>query len=91
MTLWSYTAELDGKFYAFDENGNKVDFSKTGYIFGYDGTEKKFKEVKFVPTANTLKLVEGKDYEIKYFNNITVFSSKDVLLLIFPKQRTRRI
>ena len=65
------TAELDGKFYAFDENGNKVDFSKTGYIFGYDGTEKKFKEVKFVPTANTLKLVEGKDYEIKYFNNIT--------------------
>ena len=39
--------------------------------YTYDGTEKKFKEVKFVPTANTLKLVEGKDYEIKYFNNIT--------------------
>ena len=63
---------LDGKFYAFDENGDKIDFTTTDqYVFGYDGTEKTFKDIKFVPTTNTNKLVEGKDYEIKYFNNVT--------------------
>ena len=63
---------LDGKFYAFDENGDKIDFTTTAqYVFGYDGTEKTFKDIKFVPTTNTNKLVEGKDYEIKYFNNVT--------------------
>ena len=63
---------LDGNFYAFDENGDKIDFTTTAqYVFGYDGTEKTFKDIKFVPTTNTNKLVEGKDYEIKYFNNVT--------------------
>ena len=63
---------LDGNFYAFDENGDKIDFTTTAqYVFGYDGTEKTFKDIKFVPTLNTNKLVEGKDYEIKYFNNVT--------------------
>ncbi len=67
------TAELDGKFYAFDENGNKIDFTNK-YIFAYDGTEKTFKDVKFVATKHTfggMDLVEGKDYEVKYYNNIT--------------------
>ena len=63
---------LAGNFYAFDENGDKIDFNTTAqYVFGYDGTEKTFKDIKFVPTLNTNKLVEGKDYEIKYFNNVT--------------------
>ncbi|WP_448782790.1 hypothetical protein [Blautia sp.] len=65
------TVQLTGTFYAFDENGDRIDFSKTGYTFGYDGTEKTFKDIKFVPTVNGAKLVEGKDYEIKYFNNVT--------------------
>ena len=66
------TTKFAGKFYAFDENGDKIDFNTTNqYVFGYDGTEKTFKDIKFVPTKNDLKLVEGKDYEIKYFNNIT--------------------
>ena len=68
------TSELNGTFYAFDENGDKIDFTKTKYVFGYDGTEKTFKDIKFVPSVaayDTMKLVEGKDYEIKYFNNIT--------------------
>ena len=67
------SAELAGKFYAFDENGNSIDFNSE-YTFAYDGTEKTFKDVKFVPSKaeyNNMKLVEGKDYEIKYFNNIT--------------------
>ena len=65
---------LNGTFYAFDENGDKIDFTKTNYVFGYDGTEKTFKDIKFVPSVakyGTMNLVEGKDYEIKYFNNIT--------------------
>ena len=63
---------LAGNFYAFDENGDKINFNTTAqYVFGYDGTEKTFKDIKFVPTLNTNKLVEGKDYEIKYFNNVT--------------------
>ena len=66
------TSKFAGTFYAFDENGNKIDFGTTNqYIFAYDGTEKTFKDIKFVPTKNDLKLVEGKDYEIKYFNNVT--------------------
>ena len=65
------TVQLTGTFYAFDENGDRIDFSKTGYTFGYDGTEKTFKDIKFVPIVNGAKLVEGKDYEIKYFNNVT--------------------
>ena len=66
------TSKFAGTFYAFDENGNKIDFDTTDqYIFAYDGTEKTFKDIKFVPTKNDLKLVEGKDYEIKYFNNVT--------------------
>ena len=66
------TSKFAGTFYAFDENGDKIDFTKTAqYIFAYDGTEKTFKDIKFVPTKNELKLVEGKDYEIKYFNNVT--------------------
>ena len=65
-------SQLYGKFYAFDENGDVIDFTTTNiYRFGYDGTEKTFKDIKFVPTTNTKKLVEGKDYEIKYFNNVT--------------------
>ena len=66
------TSKFAGAFYAFDENGDKIDFTKTAQnIFAYDGTEKTFKDIKFVPTKNDLKLVEGKDYEIKYFNNVT--------------------
>ena len=68
------TSNLNGSFYAFDENGDKIDFTKTNYVFGYDGTEKTFKDIKFVPSVakyNSMNLVEGKDYEIKYFNNIT--------------------
>lgn len=66
------TTQLDGNFYAFDENGDAINFNTTNqYVFGYDGTEKTFKDIKFVPTVNTKKLVEGKDYEIKYFNNVT--------------------
>ena len=65
-------SQLYGKFYAFDENGDVINFATTNiYRFGYDGTEKTFKDIKFVPTTNTKKLVEGKDYEIKYFNNVT--------------------
>ena len=67
------TRELSGTFYAFDENGNSINFNSQ-YTFAYDGTEKTFKDVKFVTGNNTyngMKLVEGKDYEIKYFNNIT--------------------
>ena len=66
--------QLEGRFYAFDENGDQIvlgDSTTTQYIFGYDGTEKTFKDIKFVPTNNPNKLVEGKDYEIKYFNNVT--------------------
>ena len=68
------TSYLNGTFYAFDENGDKIDFTKTNYVFGYDGTEKTFKDIKLVPSVakyRTMNLVEGKDYEIKYFNNIT--------------------
>ena len=68
------TSELNGTFYAFDENGDKINFTNTKYVFGYDGTEKTFKDIKFIPSVakyDTMKLVEGKDYEIKYFNNIT--------------------
>ena len=66
------TSKFAGTFYAFDENGDKINFNTTAdYIFAYDGTEKTFKDIKFVPTKNDLKLVEGKDYEIKYFNNVT--------------------
>ena len=36
------TSNLNGSFYAFDENGDKIDFTKTNYVFGYDGTEKTF-------------------------------------------------
>mgnify|MGYP000037289398 CR=1 FL=1 len=36
---------LNGTFYAFDENGDKIDFTKTNYVFGYDGTEKTFKDI----------------------------------------------
>ena len=65
-------SDLKGNFYAFDKNGDVIDFKTTDkYVFGYDGTEKTFKDIKFVPTTNTKKLVEGKDYEIKYFNNVT--------------------
>ena len=67
------TNYLNGTFYAFDENGNKIDFN-SNYTFAYDGTEKTFKDVTFVPSKaeyNGTKLVEGKDYEIKYFNNVT--------------------
>ena len=65
-------SDLKGKFYAFDENGDVINFDSTDeYMFGYDGTEKTFKDIKFVPTINNKKLVEGKDYEIKYFNNVT--------------------
>ena len=64
--------EICTAYYAFDENGDVIDFTTTNiYRFGYDGTEKTFKDIKFVPTTNTKKLVEGKDYEIKYFNNVT--------------------
>ena len=70
------TNELAGKFYAFDENGNKIEFNDSKYVFKYDGTEKTFKNVKYVLNSgkgvfNGTKLVEGKDYEIKYYNNIT--------------------
>ena len=51
------TSKFAGTFYAFDENGNKIDFDTTDqYIFAYDGTEKTFKDIKFVPTKNDLKL-----------------------------------
>ena len=68
------TSMLNGFFLAYDENGDKIDFNKTDYVFGYDGTEKTFKNLKFVPTVakyGKMNLVEGKDYEIKYYNNVT--------------------
>ena len=68
------TSMLNGSFLAYDENGDKIDFNKTNYVFGYDGTEKTFKNLKFVPTKaeyNGMNLVEGKDYEIRYYNNVT--------------------
>ncbi|MDC7289128.1 hypothetical protein NXH76_15070 [Blautia schinkii] len=58
-----------GNFTAWDANGKVVKWNTDQ--FKYDGTEKTFKEVKFTPTTNTDKLVEGRDYEIKYFNNTT--------------------
>lgn len=63
---------LAGKFYAFDETGAKIEIED--YTFAYDGTEKTFEDIEFVPSKNEyndMTLVEGKDYEIKYFNNIT--------------------
>ena len=68
--------ELFGKFFAFDENGNKIEFNDSKYVFKYDGTEKTFKNVKYVVDSGKgvfkgTKLIEGKDYEIKYYNNIT--------------------
>ena len=63
---------LAGHFDAWDKD-NKVVTWNRGY-FKYDGTEKTFKDLKFVTTKaeyNNMKLVEGKDYEVKYFNNVT--------------------
>ena len=63
---------LAGHFDAWDKDNKVVTWNKD--YFKYDGTEKTFKDLKFVTTKaeyNNMKLVEGKDYEVKYFNNVT--------------------
>ena len=63
---------LDGKFVAWDKDNKAVIWNNN--YFKYDGTEKTFNDLKFIAstaTYNGMKLVEGKDYEVKYFNNIT--------------------
>ena len=63
---------LAGHFDAWDKDNKVVTWNRD--YFKYDGTEKTFKDLKFVTTKaeyNNMKLVEGKDYEVKYFNNVT--------------------
>ena len=67
------TAMLDGNFTAWDKDGKLVNIAAAD--FKYDGKEKTFAELKFTPSVSQddkgNKLVEGKDYEIRYYNNIT--------------------
>ena len=60
--------ELAGSLKIYNEKGLLLDNAKLDGLFTYDGSEKTFSSVKFVPTSLT-GLVEGKDYEIKYAHN----------------------
>ena len=63
-------AKLEGKLHVYDEHGTEITSANLDKQFTYDGTEKKFASVKFVPTGDYANLVTSDDYEIKYVNNI---------------------
>ena len=61
--------ELSGTLEAYDNHGSKI--TNFDDLFTYDGTEKKFASVKFIPSDASRALgVTENDYEIKYVNNI---------------------
>ena len=66
--------------YTIDAN-NKITKNGQEVSFDYDGTEKTFAKVTFVPTKNANKpdmKVTSDDYEIKYVNNVTGGGSRVV-------------
>ncbi len=59
---------VGGSFKYWDKNGFEVT-SKKDSLFKYDGTAHTFAKTEFT-YAGTEKLVEGKDYELKYVDNV---------------------
>ena len=82
-------ADLSGVINVYDARGiaytidgnNKITKNGQEVSFDYDGTEKTFAKVTFVPTKDASKpdmKVTSDDYEIKYVNNVTGGGSKVV-------------
>ena len=71
----THTSAIDNAFKVYDENGKEVDVANASFI--YDGKAHTFASASFnyaytdPITHKTVKLEEGKDFEIKYFHNVT--------------------
>ena len=61
---------LEGTIKVYDEHGKELTAADLADLFTYDGTEKTFASVKFIPSGEYASLVDADDYEIKYVNNI---------------------
>ena len=67
ITAWDEDGKVVTLYASEKDASDSIESGKA--TFHYDGTEKKFAEIKFTPADKNLK--EGVDYEVKYYNNIT--------------------
>ena len=71
----THSNAIANAFKVYDENGKEVDVANASFI--YDGKAHTFASASFnyaytdPITHKTVKLEEGKDFEIKYFHNVT--------------------
>ena len=70
--------------YTIDSN-NKITKNSQDVSFDYDGTEKTFAKVTFVPTITGDKKVTSDDYEIKYVNNVTGGGTNGASIVVIAK------
>ena len=80
---------LDAAFKVYDANGKEVDVVNQSFI--YDGKAHTFATATFnysytdPITHKTVKLEEGKDFEIKYFHNVTGNASNKAYIAVVGK------
>ena len=74
--------------YTIDKNNKKITKNGQEVSFDYDGTEKTFAKVTFVPTKDASKpdmKVTSDDYEIKYVNNVTGGGTNGASIVVIAK------
>ena len=85
----TWANELDNAFKVYDENGKEITVSSQSFI--YDGKAHTFASATFnysytdPITHKTVKLEEGKDFEIKYFHNVTGNASNEAYIAVVGK------
>ena len=85
----TYASELANAFKVYDENGKEVNVANQSFI--YDGKAHTFASATFnysytdPITHKTVKLEEGKDFEIKYFHNVTGNANNKAYIAVVGK------
>ena len=85
----TYASELANAFKVYDENGKEVNVANQSFI--YDGKAHTFASATFnysytdPVTHKTVKLEEGKDFEIKYFHNVTGNANNKAYIAVVGK------